>query len=263
MEINEFTPGRFCWSELATSDDKAATKFYSDFFDWKSETHSMGGGHGDYTMLQLNGKDVGGLYELMPEQRSQGVPPHWLSYVGVEDVDAATEKARSLGGTCVLDPLDIMDKGRMSVIQDPTGSVFAMWQAKASNGCGVVGEPGATCWNELMTSDTKKAGDFYSQLFGWEKHEQDMGGMQYTMFMQGEVPVAGMMTLPPEAGEAPPHWMLYFSVGDCDENVERATKMGAQVCAPPMDIPTVGRMAVLMDPQGAAFSIIKLDQQPC
>ncbi len=90
-----------------------------------------------------------------------------------------------------------------------------------------------------------------------------MCGTLYTMFMHGEVPVAGMMTLPPEAGEAPPHWMLYFSVGDCDENVERATQMGARVCATPMDIPTVGRMAVLMDPQGAAFSIIKLDQQPC
>ena len=103
MEINKLTPGRFCWSELATSDDKAATKFYSDFFEWKTETHSMGPGHGDYTMLSLNGKDVGGLYPLMPEQKSQGVPPHWLSYVGVEDVDTATEKARSLGGTCVLD----------------------------------------------------------------------------------------------------------------------------------------------------------------
>jgi len=260
MEIKEFTPGRFCWSELATSDTEAATKFYSDFFEWKTEAHSMGGGHGVYTMLSLNGQDVGGLYELMPEQKSHGVPPHWLSYVGVTDVDASTEKARALGGTCVLDPLDIMDKGRMSVIQDPTGSVFALWQAKSSKGCGVTGEPGAVCWNELLTSDTKKAGDFYAQLFGWEKQSQDMGDVHYTMFMQDGAPVGGMMTLPPEMGAVPPHWMLYFAVGDCDENAERATKAGAQLCAPPMDIPTIGRMAVLTDPQGAAFSIIKLDQ---
>ncbi len=262
MDINEFTPGRFCWSELATSDEEAAAKFYSDFFGWKSEVHSMGGGHGNYTMLQLDGRDVGGLYTLMPEQKSQGVPPHWLSYVGVEDVDAATAKAKSLGGTCFLEPLDIPDKGRMSVVQDPTGSVIAMWQAKGSNGCGVLNEPGAPCWNELMTTDTQKAGEFYSQLFGWQKSEHDMGGTQYTMFLQGEVPVAGMMTLPPEASGAPPHWMLYFSVDDCDGGVARATEMGARVCAPPMDIPTIGRMAVLMDPQGAAFSIIKLDPQP-
>ncbi len=263
MESNEFTPGRFCWCELATSDADAATAFYSEFFNWTTETHPMGGGHGDYTMLRLNGKDVGGLYKLMPEQASQGVPPHWLSYVGVADVDAATEKAKSLGGNCLMEPLDIMDKGRMSVIQDPSGAVLALWQAKASCGSGVFGEPGATCWNELLTNDPAKAGEFYAQLFDWEKHEQDMGGTQYTMFMQDGAPVGGMMPLPPEAEEAPSHWMLYFSVGDCDESVERATKMGAKVCVPPMDVPSIGRMAVLMDPQNAAFSIIQLAPQPC
>lgn len=260
MEITEFTPGRFCWSELATSDEKAATKFYSDLFEWETETHPMGGDHGDYTMLRLDGKDVGGLYTLMKEQVAQGVPPHWLSYVGVEDVDASTQKASSIGGTALMAPLDIQDIGRMSVIQDPAGAVFALWQAKPHKGCGVVAEPGSTCWNELMTFDTQKAGAFYSELFGWEQNEQEMGPIQYTMFMKDGEPVGGMMAIPPEMGEAPPHWMLYFSVGDCDEQVERATAMGAKVYAPPMDIPTVGRFAVLADPQGATFSIIKLEQ---
>lgn len=260
MENKEFTPGRFCWSELATSDAQAATAFYSSLFEWQTATHSMGGGHGDYTMLSLNGQDVGGLYRLMPEQESVGVPPHWLSYVGVADVDASTQKATSLGGKCLLPPLDIMDKGRMSVLQDPTGSAFALWQAGSSRGCGTTGEPGAPCWNELMTRDTQQAAEFYTQLFGWAKQELDMGGTPYTMFLQDGAPVGGMLNHPPGMEQAPPHWMLYLSVGDCDQQVARATKLGAQVCAPPMDVPTIGRMAVLMDPQGAAFSIIKLDQ---
>lgn len=262
MDITEFTPGRFCWAELGTSDDKEATKFYSKFFEWETETHDMGGGHGDYTMLRLDGKDVGGLYTLMPEQVAQGVPPHWLAYVGVEDVDASTEKAGSLGGTALMAPMDVMDIGRMSVLQDPTGSVFALWQAKSRTGCGVVAEPGSVCWNELLTFDTKKAGEFYTQLFGWSAEEQEIGPIHYTMFSHGGAPVAGMTAIPPEMGEAPPHWMLYFAVGDCDELVERGTSMGAKVCAPPMDIPTVGRFAVLADPQGATFSVIKLEEQP-
>ena len=263
MDINELIPGRFCWSELATSDDGAATSFYSELFGWTTEKHSMGGGHGDYTMLRLEGRDVGGLYKLMPEQQSHGIPPHWLSYVGVEDVDAITAKAESLGGKCHLKPLDIMDRGRMSVLQDPVGAAFALWQAKGKTGCGVFNEPGAACWYELMTTDTKKSGEFYSELFGWERAEQDMGGTQYTMFMQDGAPTGGMMTLPPEAHGAPPHWMIYFAVDDCDGDVERITRMGGKTCTPPMDIPTVGRMAPIMDPQGAAFCIIKLEQQPC
>jgi len=259
MEINEFTPGRLCWSELATSDVEAATTFYASMFDWQYESHPMGGGHGDYTVIRLHGRDVGGLYQLMPEQKSHGVPPHWLSYVGVADADAATEKAKGLGATCILEPLDVQDAGRMSVLQDPTGSVFALWQAKASIGCKVVGEPGAACWNELMTHDTKNAADFYTRLFDWQTEERDMGATTYTMFVHDGEPVGGMTTVPAEAGKVPPHWMIYFSVGDCDESVDRATQLGATVCAPAMDISQVGRMAVLTDPQGAGFSIIKLE----
>ena len=128
MEINELTPGRFCWSELATSDTKAALKFYSEFFEWTSETHSMGGGHGDYTMLRLDGKDVGGLYELMPEQESQGVPPHWLSYVAVEDVDQWAEKVTQFGGKIFCPPTDIPNIGRFAVAADPTGGTFAIFK---------------------------------------------------------------------------------------------------------------------------------------
>ena len=260
MEITEFTPGRFCWVELATSDDQAAKRFYSELFDWKTETNAMGEDLGDYTMLRLGDKEVGALYRLPPAMAQAGVPPHWLSYVGVVDADATAAKAKGLGGTLIQGPLDVFDIGRMAILADPTGAAFALWQAKTHRGQQVTGEPGATCWNELLTNDTKKAGAFYTELFGWTAHEMPMGSTTYTMFGTGEQPAGGMMAAPPEMGAAPPNWLVYFAVGDCDEDVQRAESMGAKVSAPPSDVPGVGRMAVLSDPQGAAFAIIRLSE---
>lgn len=82
--------------------------------------------------------------------------------------------------------------------------------------------------------------------------------MPYTMFTNGERMAADMLPITKEMGEMPPNWMVYLSVKDCDGTVERAKKMGATLLAPPMDIPQIGRMAAVMDPQHAAFSIIKL-----
>ena len=187
---------------------------------------------------------------------------NWLSYVSVESADATTEKATSLGGEVFMGPMDVGDKGRMTIIQDPTGATFALWEPKSHKGAAAYGEVGASCWNELITSDTAKAGEFYSSLFGWTLQEKAMGPMTYTMFMQGETLAGGMMATPPEMGEAPPNWMVYFAVGDCDEEVQHAQTLGAKVFSPAMDIPEVGRMAVLADPQGAVFSIIKLALPP-
>jgi predicted enzyme related to lactoylglutathione lyase len=262
MEITDFTPGRFSWVELATSDDAAATEFYRSLFHWNVSVDSMGGDHGNYTRVGVGAKEVGGLYALMPEQRQMGVPPHWLSYVGVTSVEETMEKAKELGGAVLFGPLDVMEKGRMAVLADPAGGAFALWEPRSHCGAQIWGEPGATCWNEMITPDTQKAGAFYASLFGWTAQEMPMGDLTYTMFMDGAQPVAGMMATPPEMGEAPPCWMVYFAVGDCDEDVKRAEALGAKTCAPPMDIPEVGRMAVLSDPQGAVFSIIKLVEQP-
>jgi predicted enzyme related to lactoylglutathione lyase len=95
-------------------------------------------------------------------------------------------------------------------------------------------------------------------MFGWRAEFQQMGPMQYTTFWNGDKRAAGMMALPSQAAGAPSHWMVYFAVADCDATVTNARHLGAKVLAPPMDIPDVGRFAVLQDPQGAVFSVIKM-----
>jgi predicted enzyme related to lactoylglutathione lyase len=254
-------PGTFCWVELGTTDGDAAKKFYGELFGWGFIDNPMGPAM-VYTMLTLDGKDVGGLYHMPGEMTSQGVPPHWMSYVSVLSADEAAEKAKSLGATLMKEPFDVGDVGRMSVIQDPTGAVFAIWQAGTSSGSGVYNVPNSLCWNELATPDTAKAGEFYSGLFGWGKDVKEMGPMTYTSFINGKRPAGGMYKPTPEMGDVPPHWLAYFAVDDTDAKASKAKELGATIIVPPMDIPKVGRFAVIQDPQGAAFGIIKLVQSP-
>jgi predicted enzyme related to lactoylglutathione lyase len=186
-----------------------------------------------------------------------GVPPHWNCYITVGNVDEMTKKAEQLGGKVLAPPFDVMDAGRMSVIQDPTGAVFELWQAGKSIGIKVKRETGALCWSELTTGDTKKAQAFYQQLFGWTLKPSAMPDMDYTEFSVGGAPEGGIMATPKDMPNVPPNWLPYFQVADVDAAATKATSGGGKTLVPPSDIPNTGRFSVLMDPQGAAFAVFK------
>jgi predicted enzyme related to lactoylglutathione lyase len=255
VEVTKYEAGMFCWVELATSDGPAAKKFYTSLFGWSFVDNAMDVG-GVYTMLQKNGRDVGALYEMGPPQK--GMPPNWGSYVAVENADDAAAHAKDLGATVMMGPFDVMEHGRMAVLQDPTGAVFSLWQPKSHVGARVINEPGSPCWNELYTTDPARAADFYTGLFGWTRDSRHMDFGEYVIFNHAGGMAGGMMKLPKEWGPVPPHWLVYFAVDDCDKSVEKAKGLGARVTVPPLDVPEVGRFAMLMDPQGAGFAVIKL-----
>ena len=261
QESVEYKPGTFCWVELATTDGEAAKKFYTQLFGWDFTDNPIGPGM-VYTMLKLTGKDVGALYTMPEEMTAKGIPPNWLSYVSVDSADESAAKAKSLGGTLLKEPFDVSTVGRMAVIQDPTAAVFAIWEAGTHQGAGVTNVPSSFCWNELATKDATRAGEFYSGLFGWDKNVRDMGTLLYTSFMNGDRPAGGMYEPTPEMGEIPSHWAVYFAVADVDATAARAAELGGKICVPPSDIPDVGRFAMILDPQGAAFAVLKLEMPP-
>src|SRR5574341_980042 len=204
--MTEFTrhePGSFSWVELATTDAAAAKAFYAWLFGW-TFVDTPAGPDMVYTRLQLRGKDVGALYPQQKEQREHGIPPNWMSYVTVESADAAAGKARELGGKILMEPFDVMEHGRMAIVQDPTGAVLALWQPRQHIGVQVRDEPDSLCWNELYTKDTAKATAFYTGLFGWQART-DAG--RYTEWLRGGTAVGGMIAIAPEWGPMPPHWL--------------------------------------------------------
>ena len=254
--IDKHPPGAFCWIELSTTDQNAAKSFYTSLFGWASQDFPMGP-NDLYTMFQLEGRDTGAAYTMRPEQRSQGVPAHWLIYIAVESADAAASRVPQLGGKLLAPPFDVNDVGRMAVVQDPTGAVFALWQPKTHTGIGIAGVPGTFCVADLMTPDPARATEFYASLFGWRitASEKDPSGYLHIFNRQsfiGGIPPANFRD-----PNVPPHWLAYFLVLNCDETAAKAKELGAKTLLAPMTIEKVGRMAIVADPQGAVFAIFQ------
>ena len=254
--IEKHVPGSFCWVELATTDSAGAKKFYSDLFGWSSHDDPVGPDM-VYTMFQRDGKNVGAMFEMPPEMQKMGIPSNWLTYVTVESVDKSAQQAKSLGGEVMREPMDVMGIGRMAVIRDPQGATIAFWQPIQAHGFQLCRENNTHCWSEGWVSDVEASQSFYSGLFGWT-YKTDSSPTPYTEILNRGTPIGGMMKITPDMGDAPPSWLNYFAVEDCDATVTLATAKGGQAIVPAMDIEGVGRFAVLQDPQGAIFAAIRL-----
>lgn len=254
VEVTRYEPGAFSWAELATSNADAAKAFYTGLFGW-TFVDTPAGPNMIYTRLQKNGKDVGALYRMRPEQ--EGMPPNWSAYFTVASADESARRAGELGAKIVMAPFDVMGYGRMAVLQDPQGAYFSVWEPRQHIGAQVANEPGAPCWAELETTDAANAEKFYKGLFPWASKK----GGDYTEWHLNGKGIGGMMQMPPEWGPVPPHWLAYFEVEDTDATVDRAKSLGGGTMVPPTDIPKVGRFSVITDPQRANFAVVKLDPE--
>ena len=246
-EFDSYAPGTPSWVDLGSPDIAASVAFYGGLFGWEAADQGPEGG--GYHMFELRGRPVAGLGPAM----NPG-PPFWATYVTVADADATVGVAREAGATVLVEPMDVVDVGRFAVLMDPTGVPISLWQAAGHAGAGLANEVGAFCWNELNSRDVAGAGAFYGRVFGWEAKGSDMPGMDYTEFLLDGKSVAGMIGMTgrvPE--EIPPHWLVYFGVADVDEAVARAQELGGSVFVGPVDIPSMGRFAVIGDPHGAFF----------
>jgi predicted enzyme related to lactoylglutathione lyase len=252
--VTSYKQGTPSFVDLATTDEAGATKFYGDLFGWTAEAMPMGPDQ-YYHMFSLKGSTVAGMYKISPEMGNH--PPYWATYITVENADEAGQRAVDAGGKLVMEAMDVFDAGRMVGIQDPQEAFVNLWQAKNHIGSQIVNEPGAVTWNELLTTDADAAGQFYSKVLGVEIDKMPMPGMEYTLMKVDGNMVGGIMNKTPEMGPVPSHWGVYFAVDDTDAMVKKAESLGAKVMVPPQDIPEVGRFAVLQDPQGAVFNIIK------
>ena len=247
-ERSSYEPGTPSWIDLGTTDVAGAQSFYGSLFGWTFDDQGEEAGH--YVMCLKDGKPVAGMMQADPDS---GMPVAWSSYVTVRDADATAAAVRDAGGQVLQEPFDVMTAGRMSVLMDPTGAVICTWQPNEHIGAHLVNEHGALTWNELITPDPDAAAAFYGKVFGWAA--EPFGG-DYTGFKLAgrDDAIAGMMRPPMEG--MPPYWNVYFAVDDCDATAGAAESAGASVLMPPTDMEGVGRLAALMDPQGAGFSVI-------
>lgn len=248
--------GWFEWYDLATNDAEKAKPFYMGLFGWTIKT--MGAEFGNYDMWHNDGSEFSGIMPIGPEQ--QGVPPHWLSYLHAPGtIEDLVTKAGELGGTVMQPVFDIPTVGKMAILADPQGAVVAPFESIPRRGARSIGmgKPGAVAWNELMTTDPAAAAAFYSAIGGFSSRVADMGTGPYTLLDNEQGPNAGIMKMPDDVPH--PSWLTYFEItqDSMDEALAAVTRLGGQVGMGPMEIPTVGTIAVVGDPTGAWFGLMK------
>jgi predicted enzyme related to lactoylglutathione lyase len=254
----EYAPGTPSWVDLSSPDPDASAAFYKEVMGWDSTEPGPVEETGGYRMFQHDGKNVGGLMQTMQE----GQPTAWSAYVSVADADDIASKVKDAGGNVVVEPMDVMNLGRMAFFGDPTGAVFGVWQPKEFGGADLVNEPGSLCWTEILTRDGATDREFYPAVFGWHAGKPQFEGApeSYVVWELDGRPVGGMMEMNEQfPAEVPPHWAVCFAVDDVDSVVDKARSLGATVTYEPMSM-AIGRFAGLIDPQGAPFQVMQMAQ---
>jgi|JI10StandDraft_1071094.scaffolds.fasta_scaffold345672_2 predicted enzyme related to lactoylglutathione lyase len=246
MTEKHYNLGHFVWRELIAADVEAAKRFYGELLGWRFGEMPMGDGPA-YTLIQVGEKMVGGM---MPPPMP-GMPSHWMSYVSVDDVDAATARVKAHGGSVAAGPMDIA-VGRLAVVADPSGAHFTLWRSKDGDG-GPVDRPalGEFCWETLSTPSGEGAQAFYPEVLGWKQGVGPAPDM--LVFNAGELPVADVQV----TTDMPPHWLTYVVVADAVAAREHAEKLGAHVIVPLIPVPGVGNIAIIADPVGGVVGLFE------
>jgi predicted enzyme related to lactoylglutathione lyase len=279
LERSGYPPGVPCWIDTAQPDPEAATRFYGGLLGWEFEDQMPSDAPGNYFMARLHGRDVAAV-----SSQPDGAPPTpvWSTYIAVDSADAAAAKITNTGGSTLAEPFDIFEAGRMGIFSDPSGAVFSVWQAKQHIGAQLVNEAGTWNFSDLNTRDVEGAKAFYGTVFGWVAGALEGGGTEFTFlrlpgygdFLERSVQpglragqeeagappefadvVAGLVPMTSDRfpDDVPSHWSVTFAVDDADGTAARAEELGGTLVVPPMDAgPT--RIAVVRDPQGAAFT---------
>jgi predicted enzyme related to lactoylglutathione lyase len=248
-EIDAYDEGTPCWIDLTTPDLAKATEFYKALFGWDYVDTGEAGGH--YQLATLRGKVVAGIGPIM----RAGTPSTWTTYLSADDVDSVVARIDRAGGKILLEPIDVMDKGRMAMVADPTDAVFGVWQPGKHRGAELCNEPSTCRWNELLTDDPDTARAFYEQVFGYT-YEEDPDFPGYLIFKVNGRRRGGIGPKPQDMPAGTPNfWDAYIAVADTDESTATAISNGATVQVSPTDM-HYGRFSVVKDPGGASVSLI-------
>jgi predicted enzyme related to lactoylglutathione lyase len=244
-----YKTNHFCWHGIISTDVDKAVAFYGSALPFGIQTADMGG----EPVPMVTAAEIPRAHIAAPQM--EGVPSHWDSYLRVDDVDASTAEAVAQGGALVVPGTDI-PPGRFSVVASPSGATFCLFheadEATSHNAPG--GAPGAVHWTELWSKDVEADLAWLTGTFGFGTETMQMPNGPYTILTSDGEYAGGVMASTEE--KAPSMWLPWIQVTDVDATVAGIEAEGGASVSPSMDLPTVGRMAVVADPTGGVFGVI-------
>jgi uncharacterized protein len=242
------------WIDLSSPDVKASADFYSRLFGWRVEVNPDPQ-YGGYALAKIGNEDAAGI---APRQMADA-PTAWSLYIATEDAEDLARRVKAAGGNVIMAPFDVGDQGRMAVFQDPSGAYISAWQGLRMGGFST-NAANSFGWAELNARNVQRALPFYTQVFGWSTRTSEIGDGQppYTEFQIDGESIAGAWEMSPMVpANVPSYWQIYFTVDDVDAASQKAIDAGAMELLEPQDFPG-GRFAILSDPQGASFGLLKV-----
>ncbi len=247
--------GKVIFLELVTPDLAASKQFYSGLFGWTFRDPAAGSIQ--YAEASLDGRPVAGLFhKALPAGEHRA--PAWLGFFAVEDVDATAKIALKHGAKLLFGPRNFPDRGREAVFADPQGAVFAVLASSSGDPPDFLAAPGEWIWSSLITRNPDADAAFYQALFGYDVFELPASaGARHLLFASRNYARASANSLPASRPDAYPYWLNYVRVDDADKTAAKVVALGGRVLVEPRLDRHGGKLAVVADPQGAAFGLLE------
>jgi predicted enzyme related to lactoylglutathione lyase len=249
--------GKVVWHDLLTNTPEASRRFYGELFGWEFEQPRVfvGVGSGDsYMLIRHNGKLIGGMVDTNALGKKENIS-QWVTTISVPDIDAAVERVAGAGGKVINAPESIGERGRMAVIEDATGALFAMIQTRHGDPGDAEPLPNGWLWDELWTSDVDAATGFYQAVLGFQHtdHAVEKADRAYRVLRHGDKPRAGVLKNPFENER--PVWVNYIRVEDPSAVTAKVEGLGGRVLVEAQSRPIGGEVAFIAGPSGAGVAL--------
>jgi predicted enzyme related to lactoylglutathione lyase len=244
------SPGKFTWFNLATPDAAVAQSFYGAVFGWEFAPAPTGD---RYTVIRHGGRDIGAI--VVPADPTKAKGARWISLLSVADAAAAVDQAKQHGGTVLIPPTSVAQRGTHALLRDADGALFGLLQSAAA-------DPGDELaandffWTDLLTREPAKAAEFYRAVAGYEVSQEHLGaGIDRVVLSSGGAKRAGSAPMPKDLKQ--PGWLPYVVVDDVPATVALVTKAGGRVLLAPSADLLDGQLAVFADPAGGVLGLVK------
>jgi uncharacterized protein len=243
--------GKFVWYDLFTHDLESTGRFYAELFGWTFSKTTHGGKR--VKTIEQEGVPIGNAILIDPKKH-KAEDSGWLSYISVDDVDDATELVTRHKGSIQMLPKDLPERGRVSVVKDPEGAVFAL--VTAAGGDPQDQDPIINNWlgSELWARNPSAALAFYQMLVDYEiKMVDNDSGPSYRLLIKDGETRGGIVEIPWEGIE--PNWLPYIVVEDADAIMQKASELGGAILIAPDEAIRKGAVSIIADPSGAVFAV--------
>lgn len=249
---SERMPGKIVWHDLLTNDPAASQRFYGELFGWEFESVSRG-----YTLIRHNGRMIGGMIDTIALNGRDDIS-QWVVLMSVENVDAAVAAVASGGGKVIAEPTDLQRRGRIAVVADAEGALFALLQTRDGDPLDREPEINGFLWDELWTRRIDDATTFYEKLTGLvvgslDKDTDGTPAANYRLLKDGDTPRIGLMPHPLDG--LGPVWVSYLRVRNPAEICEQVEALGGRVIVEAQQRPIGGQVAMIAGPSGAGIAL--------